>query len=89
MSDLFAYFYFKPLIELIKPDFEHWKPHKKQHQREMRVVHGFAEPEKPTMEKKNVYLVEYDNYVSINSASLFFHKIINSSIKDFGPEIRF
>lgn len=31
----------KPLITLIKPDFDKWKPRKEEHQKLMREVHGF------------------------------------------------
>ena len=35
------FWFWKPLMDLIRPDFEHWKPHKSKHQKEMRITHGF------------------------------------------------
>jgi hypothetical protein len=41
---------FKPLIDLIRPDYENWKPLKEEHQKLMRIAHGF---EKEDVNDKN------------------------------------
>jgi hypothetical protein len=35
----------QPLVNLIKPDWENWKPLKESNRKRMRIVHGFEPPE--------------------------------------------
>lgn len=56
-------FYFKPLLSLIRPDFEKWKPLKPKNQLLMAIEHGFAE--KPVeVEKKDNNIIGIDNIVN-------------------------
>ena len=66
------FFCFKPLLSLIRPDFEKWKPLKPKNQLLMAIEHGFAE--KPVeVEKQDKDLIGIDNIV--NQLFLFLNDI--------------
>ncbi len=57
---LYNVYNFQPLVSLIRPDFEKWKPLKPKNQLLMAIEHGFAEP--TAIEDKD--FIEIDNIVN-------------------------